>query len=274
MSKAQKSRSSKIKDTQPASLAHYEDAELYEATFRTRKKDVAFFVSLAHKQAALGLEGPIIEFGAGTGRVTRELVRAGFSVLAVDPSPEMRRRLLENQRKWPRAQRERLVVVDGDLRNFECDFRSDLILATFNVVAHLKEFREFAQFLQTAKNYLSQRGSLAFDVPIPQPTEIEVDPDEGFVAPRFKHPVSRSWIRHTERFRYDLNTQVLEVDNEYRAEGTRDSLHIPLNLRQWFPREVESLLYYEGFKNYKTFADYEDKPGLLAWDTLIYSAKT
>ena len=31
---------------QPASLAHYQDAQLYETTFKSRKKDVAFFVEL------------------------------------------------------------------------------------------------------------------------------------------------------------------------------------------------------------------------------------
>lgn len=42
-----------------------------------------------------GVEGPVLDLGAGTGKLTSALVDRGFDVVAVDPSPEMLRVLHE-----------------------------------------------------------------------------------------------------------------------------------------------------------------------------------
>lgn len=42
-----------------------------------------------------GMEGPVLDLGAGTGKLTAALVDRGFDVTAVDPSPEMLRVLRE-----------------------------------------------------------------------------------------------------------------------------------------------------------------------------------
>lgn len=56
---------------------------------------------------ALGLEGrePVLDLAAGTGKLTRGLLAAGFAVTAVEPSPEMRARL---ERTAPEAR-----ILDG-----------------------------------------------------------------------------------------------------------------------------------------------------------------
>jgi hypothetical protein len=65
---------------------------------------------------------------------------------------------------------------------------------------------------------------------------------------------------------------VLLVESELRVASMPDPLVIPLSLRQWFPKEVEAILHYEGFDNIKTFADYSELPGITASDTLIFCA--
>ncbi|MBW8873277.1 MAG: methyltransferase domain-containing protein, partial [Leifsonia sp.] len=42
-----------------------------------------------------GIDGPVLDLGAGTGKLTAALVERGFDVTAVDPSPEMLRVLGE-----------------------------------------------------------------------------------------------------------------------------------------------------------------------------------
>ncbi|WP_285116152.1 class I SAM-dependent methyltransferase [Leifsonia sp. fls2-241-R2A-40a] len=42
-----------------------------------------------------GIEGPVLDLGAGTGKLTASLVDRGFDVTAVDPSPEMLRVLAD-----------------------------------------------------------------------------------------------------------------------------------------------------------------------------------
>ena len=251
----------------PDSLGHYEHVSLYETSFKTRKQDVRFFCDEA---AFLG--GPILEYGAGAGRVTLPLARAGFDVTAVDLSQPMLERLQAHVIKTPHKVQERITIRRGDMRRLKLKQRFPLVLATFNVVGHLATFKDMGAFLKRVREHLSPGGRLMFDVPIPHPEEIEADPEELFKAPRFKHPDTGQWIRQTERFEYDPDKQTLLVESHLKPEGARDGITIPLTLRQWFPKELEAILRYEGFSNVETFADYSKNPGLLATDTLIFSA--
>src|SRR3954453_21752430 len=69
------------------SREHYSDAALYDYEYRRRRADVGFYRELARKR--LGDGGRILELGAGSGRVTIPLARAGHEVVAVDSNPAM-----------------------------------------------------------------------------------------------------------------------------------------------------------------------------------------
>jgi SAM-dependent methyltransferase len=57
-------------------------AEVYEAARPGYPADAVAWITE-------GVEGPVIDLGAGTGKLTRELVGRGLEVVAVDPSPQM-----------------------------------------------------------------------------------------------------------------------------------------------------------------------------------------
>ncbi len=256
-------------DHSARSLDHYNEVSLYDLAFKARKYDIDFFLRRA---AELTPEGRILEWGAGSGRVTVPLARAGRQVVAVDASPSMLERLERRLSRAPRKVRQRVELKRGDMRKVRLKERFPLVLATFNVVAHLESYRDMGAFLRNAADHLEPGGRLIFDVPIPSPEEVEADPDELHPVPRFKHPDTGEWIHQTERFEYDAARQVLLVESEFRAAKSRDPFIVPLTLRQWFPKEVEAALFYEGFSSIQSYADYSDQPGILARDTLIFSA--
>lgn len=258
---------SKGKKPSAESLEHYREVSLYETAFKDRREDVDCYLRLAD-----GVTGPILEYGAGAGRVTLPLARAGHEVWAVDASAPMLQRLKKHLEKAPQDVQDRVSCIRADMRSYTTPQKFELILATFNVVAHLPTYKDFGQFLKRARQHLAPGGRLVFDVPIPHADEVEADPEELFPAPRFKHPDTGEWIRQTERFAYDPSTQMLLVESQFRAEGKRDTLTVPLVLRQWFPKEVEAILGYEGFLGVETLADYSENPGILAQDTLVFIA--
>jgi SAM-dependent methyltransferase len=82
-------------------------------------EDVAFYVELAKRLRPRR----VLELGAGSGRVTTPLAElgagAGFTVTALDASPEM---LAEARRKLAAAEprvRKRVELVTGDMRTWE-----------------------------------------------------------------------------------------------------------------------------------------------------------
>lgn len=233
-----------------------------------RRHDVDYYVELARSQG-----GPILEYGAGSGRVTFALARAGFDVVAVDQSRTMLATLEARRKALPPEVARRVRVVRGDMRKKRGLGSFPLVLATFNVVGHLTKFEEVAAWLGCVREQLAPGGELVFDVPVPAPEELTADPDEPFRAPRFKHPVTGAWVRQTERFSYDPIRQVLRVESELGVEGERDTVTVPLTLRQWFPRELDALLRYEGFSDVRLCADYTDQPALEDVDMLVVRAR-
>ena len=64
--------------------AHYADPAYYEKTYRSRRQDVDYYVKLARLTG-----GPLLEYGAGNGRIAIPVARAGVDVVAVDLSKAM-----------------------------------------------------------------------------------------------------------------------------------------------------------------------------------------
>jgi SAM-dependent methyltransferase len=249
----------------------YDDPDLYEAALAGRAHDIAYFLALADEA-----RGPVLEYGCGSGRVTLPLAERGHSVLGVDQSSPMLRRLKERLRALEPTVRSRVRLERGDMRRYEPEERFALVLATFNVVGHLHSFQDMARFLRQAAKGLGPGAELVFDVPLPAAEETEADPDERIRLPALRHPKSGVLVEHDERYEYDRQQQLLLVESDHWLGGKRpkpaNRLTTRLVLRQWFPRELESLLSYEGF-TVRLTADYTGAPLALAEDMIVVHAK-
>ena len=221
----------------------------------------------------------MLEYGCGSGRVTLPLALGGHAVLGVDVSPVMLARLRQRLKGLSPEVRALVEAKRGDMRTFQPARKFGLVLATFNVVGHLLTFQDMGRFLRLAKAALSDQAELVFDVPLPAAEETEADPDERLRLPPLRHPASGVLVEHDERYEYDRARQVLLVESDHwlraprsQRAGSQDRLTTRLLLRQWFPRELESLLTYEGFSVALT-ADYTGAPLALAEDMLVVHAK-
>lgn len=248
-------------------LGFYDLPEFYEQPFSRREADVAYYLE---KARALG--GPILEYGAGAGRVTLPLLREGFDVTALDLSRPMLALLKERLAEEPAEVRARARVVRADMRRKDLGARFPLVLATFNVVGHLPRLSDMQGWLSRVKAALAPGGALVFDVPLPFGDELEADPDELHRLPPLRDPKTKRKVEVSERYSYDHASQCLTVETHLLPEGARDALVQRLVLRQWFPQEIAALLEYEGFE-VTLSADYTELPAAVAEETLIVTAR-
>jgi SAM-dependent methyltransferase len=128
---------------------------------------------------------PILDVGAGTGRVTFDLARAGHRVTALDVNPDLLAALTE------RAGDLLVESVCADARSFELDRRDfALCLVPMQTVQLLGGPAERVEFLRRARAHLRPGGLLAcaivteldpFDIadgsPGPSPETARVDGD-------------------------------------------------------------------------------------------------
>jgi SAM-dependent methyltransferase len=134
--------------------------------------DLALWRELAAEE-----RGPVLDVGAGTGRVALDLARAGHAVTALDVEPELLAALRA------RAGGASVVTVTADAHNFAIDTRFGLIIVPMQTVQLLADR---SGFLAAAHRHLLPGGLLAVAITeaLEDFGELEElpEPDRGEVA--------------------------------------------------------------------------------------------
>jgi SAM-dependent methyltransferase len=125
------------------------------------------------RRLAAEAAGPVLDVGAGTGRVARDLAAHGFEVHALDVAPALLAAL-----------RERAPAVPthlADARDFDLGARFTLVIAPMQTVQLLGDRRDRAAFLRCARRHLVRGGlvaaALANVVEDFEDGEVDVAPD-------------------------------------------------------------------------------------------------
>lgn len=220
------------------SREHYDDAVYYDHAYRRRREDIDFYVRLARQHG-----GPVLELGAGSGRVSVELAALGLDVTALDHSAAMIER---GRARCEALTAGRVTFVEGDLRRFSLGATFPLIVAPFNVLQHLYDPEDFHACFTRVREHLSPGGRFVFDVRVPQARELARDPDHAYAAGRFIHPTRKVKVRYTESFAYDPIRQVQYVTMRFEPEGRARPFEALLTHRQIFPAELDALVRWSG----------------------------
>ncbi len=258
-------RADERRGADPGAFAHYDDPAYYDQAYADRLDDVAHYVRLGRLSG-----GPVLEYGVGTGRIAIPLARAGLSVTGVDHSAPMLDWLGRRLRAEPAQIRGRVHAVRGDMRTARIRGRFPLVIAAFNTVLHLPQRKDVEQFLSRVRSHLAPGGRFVFDFSVPHPDYLRADPGRRYGAPRFRHP-TRGVVRYAERFDYDPFGQILKMHLEFTPVNGSEPWVVPLTHRQFFPREMEALLHYNGFSDITWTRDFTDAPPAGEADSLVVS---
>src|SRR5215213_9426136 len=107
-------------------------SDLYDLEYAHRY-DLPFWLSLAKREA-----GPLVEWGAGTGRIAVSLAAAGHDVTAVEISGQMVERGKEKS--------ESVGWIVGDMRSVDLGQRHGLSVCAFNSFLCLRSVDEALAF--------------------------------------------------------------------------------------------------------------------------------
>lgn len=248
--------------------AHYADPLHYTRTYRDRRHDVDYYVRLARRSG-----GPVLEYGVGNGRIALHVARASVDVEGIDLSRAMLddfERRLENE---PKSIRARIRLHHGDMRAVRLGRRFPLVIAPFNVFLHLYDRRDVEAFLACVREHLLPDGRFVFDFSIPDVADLARDPDQEYPGPDLVDGRTQELVRYAERFEYDPLRQLLLVRMRYTRSSTGQTFEIPLTHRQFFPREMEALLHYNGFDTILFTADFTDQPADRSVDSIVVSCR-
>jgi SAM-dependent methyltransferase len=238
-------------------------SDLYDLEY-THDYDAPFWLSLAEREA-----GPVVEWGAGTGRIAAPLAAKDHDVTAVELSGRMVERGQEKS--------EGVDWIVGDMRSVDPGRRYGLAVCAFNSFLCLSSVDDALTFLRNAHEHLVPGGLLGIEVSAFSPEEL-VDPPGG---PALRHDFTRMLPDgRLDRFsfsHYDASTQIMEMRLFYERYNTSGTLQNrkahDLTIRVVGRSELELMLQLTGFGIEAVYGSFEGEPFTSTSDHLILLAR-
>lgn len=245
-------------------LAEYDSlADLYDLEY-VHDHDVPFWLALADREP-----GSVVEWGAGTGRISIPLGTAGHDVTAVEISGAMAEK---------GSQYKSVEWIVSDMRTAKLGRRYGLAVCGFNSFLCLLSVDDALAFLRNARGHLEPGGLLGIEVSALSPEEL-VDPPGG---PTLRHDLTRDLPDggHLDRFslsRYDAATQLMDMRlfyEIYTPEGNLNTRRAhDLTIRITARDELNLMLRLAGFETEAVYGGFEAEPFTAESDHLIVLAR-
>jgi ubiquinone/menaquinone biosynthesis C-methylase UbiE len=235
---------------------HYAPFYDWENAQTVARRDVAFWKRLASAQ-----DGPVLELGCGTGRITVPVARAGAKVIGIDRSAEM---LARGRQRLRRARlQHQALLLRGDIRSLP--FRSrpgfNLVMAPYGILQSLTRERDLKETLASVARVLRRGGLFGIDLVPDLPRWSEY---EGRKSLAGAHG-SKSHLTLVESVRQDRRRHLTIFDHEYiERRGRERRVHrFSLTFRTLSVPQMAARLEAAGFKIDAVLGDYLGGP----WDS-------
>ena len=239
-------------------------ADLYDLEY-PHDYDAPFWLALAEREG-----GPIVEWGAGTGRIAVPLARAGFDVTGIELSQWM----VEEGRK----KGESVEWVRGDMRSAELGRRYKLAVCAFNSFLCLLTVDDALAFLRNAREHLEPGGLLGIEVSAFSPEELMEEPGGPELHHDFTRELPDGKLDRSSVSRYDVASQLLRMRlfyELYDASGElKDRRAHDLTIRVVGRAELELMLRLAGFEVEAVYGGFEGEPFAAGSDHLIVLARS
>jgi SAM-dependent methyltransferase len=211
--------------------------------------DVPFFQKWC-RQAS----GEVLELCCGTGRLTIPLKQSGIPISGLDITETM---LATARTKTAKAGL-KIEYFQGDIRTFHLAKKFGAIFIPFNSLQHTYSIADLEAVLAHVRSHLEPNGLFLFDVFNPS-IHLMVDRERSIhEAFRFNLDDGREVVVR-EQCCYDSASQVNRVKWFFRI-GSAEERTEHLNMRCFFPLELEIALKYNGFSPIARFGSFDESP--------------
>ena len=228
------------------------------------RRDVAFWRRIAAAQ-----DGPVLELGCGTGRITVPVARAGASIVGIDRSAEM---LARGRQRLRRARLTGATLVRGDIRRLPFRGRPgfSLVMAPYGILQSLTREADLKATLASVHRVMRTGGIFGIDLVPDLPAWSEYDRRVSLRGTK-----GRSTVTLVESVRQDEQRRLTIFDHEYtERRGGRSRVHrFSLTFRTLSVQQMRRRLEAAGFEITAVLGDYKGAPWDVRSDVWVILAK-
>ncbi len=235
----------------PADVEHlWWNGRHYDLQFKDHTGDIPFYLRQVREYGE-----PVLELACGTGRVTIPLAEEGFQVVGLDVSTSM----LSQARRKATECGVQIEWVEADCRDFHLERKFNLVLFPFTSMALLHDLESVEACLSCVKEHLENDGRFIIDYFNPCFDFLVRDLAKCYPVAEYPDPDGRGQVMVTENNVYDAAHQINHVKWHYRI-GEQAEVVEDLDMRIFFPQELDALLHYNRFAVEAKFGSYDETP--------------
>jgi len=231
-------------------------ARYYDQDDGLLDEDIPTILGFAQKTG-----GPVLDLGAGTGRLTLPLAQAGYDVTGIDSAGEML--AIARQRVEAAGLAKRVTLVEMDFTQVDLEQQFGLAYCGFNGFLHLIETKEQVAALRRWLNHLRPDGLLVVDVHNPQVEHLTAADSSLSLADSWIDPSTGHTVQKLIATEVDLADQIYTIHRFYDETNSDGSLHrttVTWFTRILFRRELELLLRHAGYHDLQFYGDHDLSP--------------
>ncbi len=224
------------------------DANIYDG-MNTKLADLEFYKRWLPKNK----DARILELCCGTGRLTLPIAKDGYDITGVDYTSSM----LEKAKKKASEEGLEVEFIEADIRTLELPEKYDLIFIPFNSIHHLYKNEDLFKAFMVVKNHLKQGGLFLLDCFNPN---LEFIVEGGKEQKEIAEYITKDGreVLIKEIMRYENKTQINRIEWHYFINEEFDSIQ-NLDMRLFFPQELDSYLECNGFEIIHKFGGFEEE---------------
>ena len=231
----------------------YRDGRHYDRLFPDYGGDLPFLLAQAQRARR---DDTVLELACGTGRVAIPLAKAGLQVTGIDLS----RGMLDEARRKAAAEGVSATWIEADMRAFDLGATFSTIILVANGLCHLLTIADFEACAACVRKHLAPGGRFIIDVFVPHCGILTRDPAGRYpMSEPYDDPDGRGQVAVMHNNIYDPTTQINHITT-YTTWSSGEEIAGEVDMRMYFPQELDALLKYNGLPVAQKFSDYAGTP--------------
>ncbi|HEX6509930.1 MAG TPA: class I SAM-dependent methyltransferase [Chloroflexota bacterium] len=220
--------------------------DLYDLEHDAFDDDLAFYANAV-------TQGPVLEIGCGTGRLTRVLAETGLEIYGIDSSEAM---LTKARERLSGLTNVHLVHASADELDLPIEFHT--AIWPLNVLWHFPSLAEQLHAMRSVRRQCADGAVLLVD--LSNPLSMADRDGQGECRLRFERECGETQVQGFSSAEDDSARQSLRLTiwfDVWTSEGTVRRTHTTLNLRYIYRSELELMLGAAGFRIQQVYGSYD-----------------